>query len=97
MNFVKVSEQQLRDFLRLYPRWSVVEGKLRRRYQFDDFIQAFGFISELALLAESQNHHPELFNVYNKVEINLTTHDAGGITERDFKLAVAMDERAGGR
>jgi len=73
--------------------WGLDEdGKaLRRHFAFDSFVQAFGFMTKVALLAEQANHHPEWSNVYNKVDIRLTTHDADGLTERDVKLAQAID------
>ena len=67
--------------------WSLHHDKLHRRFVFADFVEAFGFMSRVALLAEAADHHPEWSNVYNRVEISLTSHDAGGITERDFALA----------
>ena len=67
--------------------WSLREGKLFRQLKFGDFVEAFGFMSRVALLAEAADHHPEWSNVYNRVEISLTTHDADGISERDFQLA----------
>lgn len=67
--------------------WSIKEGKLYRAFKFADFIAAFGFMTQVAILAEKADHHPEWFNVYNKVNISLTTHDAGGISARDFALA----------
>jgi len=67
--------------------WSLHSDKLYRRFVFADFVEAFGFMSRVALLAERMDHHPEWSNVYNRVEIHLTTHDAGGITARDFDLA----------
>jgi len=67
--------------------WRLRDGKLYRRVVFKDFIEAFGFMSRVALLAETMDHHPEWSNVYNRVEIYLTSHDASGITERDFTLA----------
>lgn len=67
--------------------WSIKEGKLYKEFKFADFVSAFGFMTQVALLAERANHHPEWFNVYNKVAISLTTHDAGGISNRDFQLA----------
>ena len=67
--------------------WGLKEAKLHRQFVFGDFVEAFGFMSRVALLAEAANHHPEWSNVYNRVEIYLTTHDAGGITVRDFDLA----------
>ncbi len=74
-------------------RWALDEdGKaIRRQFAFDDFVQAFGFMTRVALLAEKADHHPEWSNVYNKVDIRLTTHDAGGLTEKDVKLAQAID------
>jgi len=68
-------------------QWSLRSDKLYRKFVFADFVEAFGFMSRVALLAERMDHHPEWSNVYNRVEIHLTTHDAGGITERDFVLA----------
>lgn len=71
--------------------WSLDDGKLYQRFVFADFIEAFGFMSRVALLAQAMDHHPEWSNVYNRVEIYLTTHDAGGLTDRDFKLAAKID------
>ncbi|HMS20998.1 4a-hydroxytetrahydrobiopterin dehydratase [uncultured Sphingorhabdus sp.] len=64
---------------------------IRRTFRFSDFAEAFGFMSRVAILAEKADHHPEWFNVYNRVEILLTTHDAGGLSERDISLATAID------
>jgi 4a-hydroxytetrahydrobiopterin dehydratase len=75
------------------PDWRLVDGKLQRRFKFPDFVAAFGFMSRVALMAEKQNHHPEWSNVYGSVVIDLATHDAGGITERDFRLARAIDDQ----
>ena len=76
--------------------WSDVAGRdaIQRKFTFKDFSEAFGFMTRAALVAEKLDHHPEWFNVYNKVEVTLSTHDAGGITERDVKLAAAMDRLA---
>src|SRR5919108_2401387 len=76
--------------------WSEVEGRdaISRKFQFKDFNEAFGFMARAALIAEKLDHHPEWFNVYNKVEVTLSTHDAGGVTERDVQLAQAMDRLA---
>ena len=71
--------------------WAVVDAKLRREFQFDDFVSAFGFMGRSALVAEKMDHHPEWFNVYNRVRVDLTTHDAGGITTLDLDLARAMN------
>ncbi|WP_405228706.1 4a-hydroxytetrahydrobiopterin dehydratase [Lentisalinibacter sediminis] len=74
--------------------WELREGKLHREFRFDDFVRAFGFMSAAAIVAEKMDHHPEWFNVYNKVTVDLTTHDAGGITDLDFELAGAMSALA---
>jgi 4a-hydroxytetrahydrobiopterin dehydratase len=68
------------------------DGKLNKTFVFTSFVDAFGFMTRVALHAEKLNHHPEWFNVYNRVEIDLTTHEAGGLTVRDFNLATAIDE-----
>lgn len=77
--------------------WSRVAGRdaIERRFQFKDFSEAFGFMTRVALVAERMNHHPEWFNVWNKVEVTLSTHDAGGLTALDVDLAAAMNELAG--
>jgi len=80
-------EQRLADL----SDWSVDNGKLKRVFKFADFVQAFGFMTSAAMEAEKMNHHPEWSNVYNKVTVNLVTHDAKGLTELDFKLAKKMD------
>jgi 4a-hydroxytetrahydrobiopterin dehydratase len=79
------------------PNWEVVSGQdaIRRAFKFADFSAAWGFMSRVALLAEKADHHPEWSNVYNRVEILLSTHDAGGLTMRDLKLAEAIDAVAG--
>ncbi|MGV6858740.1 MAG: 4a-hydroxytetrahydrobiopterin dehydratase [bacterium] len=71
--------------------WQLKEGKLHKDFTFKDFIEAFGFMSRAAILAEKMDHHPEWFNVYKHVHIDLTTHEAGGISDRDFKLASAIE------
>jgi 4a-hydroxytetrahydrobiopterin dehydratase len=77
--------------------WSVVKDRdaIAKKFVFADFNQAFGFMTRAALVAEKLDHHPEWFNVYKTVEVTLSTHDAGGLTELDVKLAEAMDEIAG--
>jgi len=77
--------------------WSVVKGRdaISKKFVFADFNQAFGFMTRAALVAEKLDHHPEWFNVYKTVEVTLSTHDAGGLTELDVKLAEAMDRLAG--
>lgn len=76
--------------------WTVEGGKLHKEYRFTDFVRAFGFMTAAALCAERANHHPEWFNVYNLVRVDLATHDAGGITRADVELAHAFDSIAGG-
>ncbi len=75
------------------PEWKLAEGRdaIRREFRFRDFNEAWGFMARVALLAEAQDHHPEWSNVYNRVDILLTTHDAGGLSERDLRLARAID------
>jgi 4a-hydroxytetrahydrobiopterin dehydratase len=77
--------------------WSEVNGRdaINKKFVFADFNQAFGFMTRAALVAEKLDHHPEWFNVYKTVEVTLSTHDAGGVTERDIQLAEAMDKLAG--
>ena len=75
--------------------WTVVNGKLHKQFQFSSFVEAFGFMARVALAAESMNHHPEWLNVYNRVTIDLMTHDAGGISALDFELAKRADEFVG--
>ncbi|PZC49586.1 MAG: 4a-hydroxytetrahydrobiopterin dehydratase [Chloroflexi bacterium] len=87
----KLDDASVAERLAMLPGWTVAEGKLRRAFQFDDFVQAFAFMTASALRAEKLDHHPEWFNVYNRVVVELTTHDAGGISEMDFVLASAMN------
>jgi 4a-hydroxytetrahydrobiopterin dehydratase len=76
------------------PGWSLDDGKLHREFSFVDFNEAFGFMTRAALVAEAMNHHPEWFNVYNRVRVHLTSHDVDGISGRDFELAHAMNRIA---
>ena len=71
--------------------WRIVGGKLSKSFKFRDFPTAFGFMTAVAICAERQDHHPEWFNVYNRVDIDLTTHEANGITQRDFALAEKIE------
>ena len=94
----KLIGQARADALRKLDGWSEVSGRdaISRKFVFKDFNQAFGFMTRAALIAEKMDHHPEWFNVYKTVEVTLSTHDAGGVTELDIKLATAMDKLAGG-
>ena len=76
------------------PDWQLLAGRdaITRRFLFKDFAEAWGFMARVALLAEAQDHHPEWFNVWNRVDITLSTHDAGGLSERDIRLARAIDQ-----
>ena len=77
--------------------WTPVDGRdaIAKSFRFNDFNQAWGFMSRCAMMAERMDHHPEWFNVYNRVDVTLSTHDAGGLTDRDIKLAMFMDRVAG--
>jgi 4a-hydroxytetrahydrobiopterin dehydratase len=94
MSTPRLSDEELKKSLDQLSGWSVKEGKLHRQFQFASFIEAFGFMSSVALVAESMGHHPEWFNVYNRVTIDLTTHDSGGITQKDVELARKANELA---
>ena len=91
MVLTKISQEQIKNELKNMSGWTVVEGKLHKEFQFDDFNQAFGFMTRAAMHIEKINHHPEWFNVYNKLIVELTTHDAEGITENDIKLAKILN------
>ncbi|MEB4592933.1 4a-hydroxytetrahydrobiopterin dehydratase [Candidatus Thiothrix sp. Deng01] len=91
----KLTDDALAVILEGLPGWVLREGKLHRVLNFNDFVEAFGFMSQVALVAERMNHHPEWCNVYKTVAISLTTHDAGGITQKDINLAEAINHLAG--
>jgi len=91
----KLSEAEIESALKQLPGWSRAQGKLHREFKFPDFVHAFGFMATAAIAIEKRNHHPEWFNVYKTVEVTLSTHDAGGVTGLDVKLAEAMDKLAG--
>jgi 4a-hydroxytetrahydrobiopterin dehydratase len=93
-NMTALSSDAINAALAELPGWSLEGGKLHRQFQFPSFVEAFGFMSSVALVAESMGHHPEWFNVYNRVTVDLTTHDAGGITDKDIALARKMNELA---
>ena len=87
----KLSESEIRSALRELSGWSVLNGKLHREFTFSDFVHAFGFMASGALVAEAMGHHPEWLNVYNRLTVDLTTHDAGGISAKDFELAAKLN------
>jgi 4a-hydroxytetrahydrobiopterin dehydratase len=95
----KLTDTQRADLLQplLAAGWEMVEGRdaIRKVYRFADFVEAFGFMTRAALHAEALDHHPEWFNVYRTVDVTLSTHDAGGLTELDVTLASRMDRLAG--
>ncbi len=91
----RLDEDELARALAELPGWSLAAGKLHREYRFADFNAAFGFMTRVALEAERLNHHPEWSNVWNRVTVDLTTHDSGGITASDVALAKKMDALAG--
>jgi 4a-hydroxytetrahydrobiopterin dehydratase len=86
-----LSDVQILEELRELPGWQVASKHLCKDFQFNDFIEAFGFMTKVALLAESLGHHPNWYNVYNFVQIKLSTHEAGGLTEKDFLLAKKIE------
>lgn len=92
----KLDPRERLEALASLPGWQEVEGRdaICRQFRFRNFNQAFGFMTQVALLAEKMDHHPEWFNVYNKVDVTLTTHDANGLTELDIKMARFMDANA---
>ena len=90
----KLTETEIAMALSDLPDWKVEGGKLHRDYKFADFVAAFGFMTGAALVAQAMDHHPEWFNVWNTVRVDLATHDAGGITALDVKLAHSMEKLA---
>jgi len=91
---VKLSVDEVTVALTKLPPWKLEKGKLHRQYEFADFVAAFQFMAGAALVAQGMDHHPEWFNVWNKVVIDLATHDAGGVTALDVKLAHSMEALA---
>ena len=92
----KLSDDQVQQALAELPGWSHADGKLHRDFKFRNFVEAFGFMSSVALTAEKMDHHPDWSNGYNKVSVDLATHSVGGITTNDLELAKKMNELAGG-
>ena len=93
MAIAKLTDAQRQDLAAKLPGWRLVDGRdaIERSFKLHDFTSAFGFMTQVALAAERMDHHPEWFNVWNRVDITLSTHDAGGLSERDVKLATIVD------
>lgn len=89
-----MNKLSIADALASLPGWTENQGKLHREYKFADFVHAFGFMATSAIAIEAMNHHPEWFNVWNRVVVDLWTHDAGGVTAKDVRLAQKLDEFA---
>jgi 4a-hydroxytetrahydrobiopterin dehydratase len=89
MSVEQLTEEERARWVAALPEWALARGgaAIERKFQFADFSEAFAFMTRVALLAERHDHHPEWFNVYNRVEITLTTHDAGGLSARDVEMA----------
>lgn len=96
MTLTLLTQERRAEFSRLVPLWAPLPDRdaLTRSFVFKDFQAAFGFMTQIALAAEAQNHHPEWFNVWNRVEITLSTHDVGGLSERDLTLAQTINTLA---
>lgn len=90
----KLTEDEIHAALADLPDWTLRDGKLHREYSFPDFVHAFGFMAASAVAIEAMNHHPEWCNVWNRVTVDLTTHDAGGVTSLDFELARKLESFA---
>jgi 4a-hydroxytetrahydrobiopterin dehydratase len=90
----ELPEQELAAALQTLRGWTVANGKLHKEFTFKDFVQAFGFMSSVALIAEGMNHHPDWANVYNKVVVDLVTHDLGGISSFDVEFAARVEKLA---
>ena len=87
----RLNEQQINEKLEQYPDWELVENGLETTLEFESFRDCFSIMNRIAFEVEDQNHHPEWFNVYNKLSIRLSTHDAQGVTDKDFKLLAAIE------
>ena len=88
---MRLSEEDISEKLQGLPGWSISNGKLHKEFTFETFNQAFGFMTRAAMEIEKMNHHPEWLNVYNRLTVELTTHDAGGITQNDINLAKILN------
>ncbi|MDH5430733.1 MAG: 4a-hydroxytetrahydrobiopterin dehydratase [Nitrosopumilus sp.] len=89
-----LSQLDIKEELKNLPGWNLINEKLHKEFEFDSFNQAFGFMTRAAMEIEKMNHHPEWFNVYNRIIVELTTHDAGGITKNDINLAKILNSLA---
>ncbi|MEO9320204.1 MAG: 4a-hydroxytetrahydrobiopterin dehydratase [Nitrososphaera sp.] len=96
-SYRKLDQSEISEQVALLDGWRVISGKITKTFEFEDFVQAFGFMTRVALEAEKMNHHPEWFNVYGTVKIELVTHDVSGISNYDIKLAQVIDRLAGGK
>lgn len=94
MDIPPLTDEERDQWLEVLPKWKLARdgAAIRRSFKFKDFSEAFAFMTRVAILAEKRDHHPEWSNVYNKVEIELTTHDAGGLSSRDIKMAKKIDD-----
>ena len=90
----KSTSEDIQSFIQANPSWELVDEKLKKTFIFKNFIEAFGFMTQAAIVSEKVDHHPEWFNVYKTVVVDLTTHEVDGISLRDFDLAVSMDKIA---
>lgn len=88
---IRLSDEQIKTELSGLQGWSVVNGKLHKDFVFEDFVEVIGFMARAAIHIEKMNHHPEWFNVYNKLSVDLVTHDSGGITQNDIALARTLN------
>ena len=90
----KLTQNEIETELKALPGWNLIDGKLHKTFKFDDFVAAWGFMSRAALVAQAMDHHPEWSNVYSTVDVDLSTHDAGGVTKLDLELARKMNQYA---
>jgi len=88
----KLTEAQIEDALGAYPKWSAISGQITRTFEFDDFVGSMAFVNRVAEYAERVQHHPDILIRYNKVTLTVSTHDAGGISVKDFDLAGNADD-----
>lgn len=92
MSIAKLTAEQIEAELKNLEGWALKDDKFHRELKFKNFVQAFGFMTQVAILAEAMDHHPEWFNVYSRVTIDLTTHEAGGLSARDIELAQKINQ-----